>query len=159
MSVISAPPSARLLVEAGPGTGKTDTLVARLKYLVDSGGLSPSRVLVLSFSVDAVKELKARIERARMGGDTKIAFIDIRTFDSSQADSSVGLLPLTNSRNSVMMNVFFARSTSYRPTRPLPLLRLNSSTFSSMRCRILSAFAQTLLWSCTFRPAGLYSIR
>ena len=43
LAVVSAPHSARLFVEAGPGTGKTDTLVARLKHLMEVGGLRPPR--------------------------------------------------------------------------------------------------------------------
>jgi len=68
-------------VEAGPGTGKSETLVARLKHLLGPGGLNPAQVLVLSFSVAAVKELKARIGR-QAAGHSSLAFVDIRTFDS-----------------------------------------------------------------------------
>lgn len=79
--VIEAPPDARLLIEAGPGTGKSETLVARLHYLLDTGGLSPAQMLILSFSVAAVKELKSRILR-QAAGHSALAFVDIRTFDS-----------------------------------------------------------------------------
>ena len=80
--VITASTGSRLMVEAGPGTGKTEVLVLRLKHLLGAGGLNPSEILVLSFSVAAVRELRSRIERARAGGDATMSFIDIRTFDS-----------------------------------------------------------------------------
>ena len=80
--VISAGPFARIIVEAGPGTGKTETLVLRLKHLVRPENLRSSNILVLSFSVAAVKELKSRIARLCAGGDNSVAFVEIRTFDS-----------------------------------------------------------------------------
>ncbi len=77
--VVCASPSMRLIVEAGPGTGKTETLVNRLKFLVREGCLPPSSIVVLSFSVAAVKELKTRLERRESGAE---AYVEIRTFDS-----------------------------------------------------------------------------
>ena len=48
------------LLEAGPGTGKTRTLVARVEALLDSG-VEPSKILVLTFSNKAAGELVERI--------------------------------------------------------------------------------------------------
>lgn len=48
------------LLEAGPGTGKTQTLVARVNSLL-TDGVSPERVLVLTFSNKAAGELSERI--------------------------------------------------------------------------------------------------
>jgi len=48
------------LLEAGPGTGKTQTLVARVTDLLASG-VNPSRILVLTFSNKAAGELSERI--------------------------------------------------------------------------------------------------
>ncbi len=53
-----------VLVEAGPGTGKTRTLVARVAYLLDSGA-QPESLLVLTYSNRAAGELRERIARAR----------------------------------------------------------------------------------------------
>ena len=49
-----------LLVLAGPGTGKTTTLVEAVARRVE-GGLSPDEVLVLTFSRKAAGELRERI--------------------------------------------------------------------------------------------------
>ena len=49
-----------LLVDAGPGTGKTRTLVRRIKYLLENGVLSGS-ILALTFSIKASEEMRERI--------------------------------------------------------------------------------------------------
>ncbi len=48
------------LLEAGPGTGKTQTLVARVEGLIEEG-LDPRRILVLTFSNKAAGEMSERI--------------------------------------------------------------------------------------------------
>lgn len=48
------------LLQAGPGTGKTRTLVQRVEFLLSSG-VSPSEILVLTFSNKAANELNERI--------------------------------------------------------------------------------------------------
>lgn len=50
-----------LLVLAGPGTGKTTTLVEAVVKRIESRGLSPDEVLVLTFSRKAAEELRNRI--------------------------------------------------------------------------------------------------
>lgn len=55
---------AAYLLEAGPGTGKTQTLAARVEGLLDDG-VDPRRILVLTFSNKAAGEMAARIARRR----------------------------------------------------------------------------------------------
>jgi superfamily I DNA/RNA helicase/RecB family exonuclease len=50
-----------LLVLAGPGTGKTTTIVAAVADRIQRRGLDPERVLVLTFSRKAAAELRERI--------------------------------------------------------------------------------------------------
>jgi superfamily I DNA/RNA helicase/RecB family exonuclease len=50
-----------LLVLAGPGTGKTTTIVESVVHRVARRGLDPSRLLVLTFSRKAAEELRERI--------------------------------------------------------------------------------------------------
>ena len=50
-----------VLVNAGPGTGKTATLIRRLEYLIREKGVLPSEILVLTFSRDAAGELHQRV--------------------------------------------------------------------------------------------------
>jgi superfamily I DNA/RNA helicase len=49
-----------LLVDAGPGTGKTRTLVQRIKHLLDKRSL-PSSFLALTFSNKAAEEMRERL--------------------------------------------------------------------------------------------------
>ncbi|NYJ36412.1 ATP-dependent helicase [Nocardiopsis aegyptia] len=50
-----------LLVLAGPGTGKTTTIVEAVVDRVERRGVDPSRILVLTFSRKAAQELRERI--------------------------------------------------------------------------------------------------
>lgn len=52
------------LVIAGAGAGKTTTVAAKVKYLVDKKGVNPEQILVISFTNKAVGELRDRINKA-----------------------------------------------------------------------------------------------
>lgn len=52
-----------LLLEAGPGTGKTLTLVARIIHLIESGA-DPASILALTFSNKAAREITDRVADA-----------------------------------------------------------------------------------------------
>ena len=80
--MIEADAGIRMVVVAGPGTGKTEVACARIAHLVDHG-LSPSSVLVLSFTRAATSEMRQRIARNSLkhNGST-LAAVEIRTLDS-----------------------------------------------------------------------------
>ena len=50
-----------LLIAAGAGTGKTSCLIERLAHMVNSG-ISPSNILLLTFTNSAAKEMRDRAE-------------------------------------------------------------------------------------------------
>jgi DNA helicase-2/ATP-dependent DNA helicase PcrA len=64
-AIISAPMSP-LLVVAGAGSGKTETMAARVVWLVANGYARPEQVLGLTFTRKAAGELAHRV-RARLG--------------------------------------------------------------------------------------------
>lgn len=64
-------------VVAGPGTGKTSTLIHRIKYLIEDEGVEPSELLVLTFTNKAALEL---VERLRSAGIANAADIWAGTF-------------------------------------------------------------------------------
>jgi len=49
------------LIIAGAGSGKTTTVVGKIKYLVERHNIEPSKILLISFTSKSVKELKNRI--------------------------------------------------------------------------------------------------
>jgi DNA helicase-4 len=51
------------LVIAGAGAGKTTTVAAKVKYLIDKKAIDPSEILVISYTNKAVDELKERINK------------------------------------------------------------------------------------------------
>jgi DNA helicase-2/ATP-dependent DNA helicase PcrA len=51
-----------VLVDAGPGTGKTKTLVRRVEYLVRENKVEPEKILLLTFSNEAAGELQERLQ-------------------------------------------------------------------------------------------------
>ena len=52
------------LVIAGAGAGKTTTVSAKVKYLVERKGIRPDQILVISFTNKAVGELQDKINKA-----------------------------------------------------------------------------------------------
>lgn len=51
------------LVIAGAGAGKTTTVAAKVKYLVEKQNVKPEEILVVSFTNKAVDELKEKIQK------------------------------------------------------------------------------------------------
>ena len=50
-----------LLIIAGPGSGKTRTVVHSIAYAIENGEM-PEQILAFSFTVKASKELKNRVK-------------------------------------------------------------------------------------------------
>ncbi|KMZ11443.1 ATP-dependent DNA helicase pcrA [Candidatus Burkholderia humilis] len=73
---------AAFLLQAGPGTGKTRTLVARVESLLDEG-VDPWRILLLTFSNKAAGEMAERIAQKR---PQQAAALCIGTFHSFGLD-------------------------------------------------------------------------
>jgi len=60
-TAITHPYNRPMLVNAGPGAGKTAVLVARIVHLLHVQGLKPSEILVLAFNRAVVQEIRARV--------------------------------------------------------------------------------------------------
>jgi hypothetical protein len=76
--IVQAPGSAKILVTAGPGTGKTHVLIHRLADLISNQGMAPGELLVLSFSRAAVREIRDRLRKVRGNA----GYVRAATFDS-----------------------------------------------------------------------------
>ena len=56
-----------LLIIAGPGTGKTRTLTARIVYRILEHGIPPGEILAVTFTNKAAEEMKERLEKQLSG--------------------------------------------------------------------------------------------
>lgn len=60
--------SGPVLIVAGPGTGKTKTLAARIVHLIKNGA-GPGEILALTFTKKAAEEMRQRVATELGGGD------------------------------------------------------------------------------------------
>ncbi|KAF1691568.1 DNA helicase UvrD [Pseudoxanthomonas jiangsuensis] len=60
-----------VLIIAGPGSGKSFTLVERIVYLITQKGVAPESLLVVTFTDKAARELTTRISNRLSGLDIK----------------------------------------------------------------------------------------
>ena len=82
--IIQLLPFERTIVNAGPGTGQTWTLIEKIKYLLTNSQIPSENILVLCFSRAAVEVVRKRLSEAFEQGDLPITWqmLDVRTFDS-----------------------------------------------------------------------------
>lgn len=61
-SIVASPPEKNILVLAGPGSGKTRTIVHRCAWLIRAKSADPSSILILCFNHQAMIEIRKRIK-------------------------------------------------------------------------------------------------
>lgn len=62
-----------MLVIAGPGSGKTTVLTARIRNLIEEYSVNPANILVITFTKAAANEMKSRFNNM-MGKSTNVTF-------------------------------------------------------------------------------------
>ncbi|MFA5902446.1 MAG: UvrD-helicase domain-containing protein [Desulfobacula sp.] len=72
--------SRAIIIQAGPGTGKTRTLTAKIAYLVSEKGIDPGSILALTFTNKAAKELEKRIQKYLPGPERQANTVTAATF-------------------------------------------------------------------------------
>lgn len=80
-TLIGFPSDRRVLVTAGPGTGKTAVACAKVASLLDQR-LSPASILMFSFTRTAVAEVRNRISALAASGAEAAGAVRITTLDS-----------------------------------------------------------------------------
>ena len=66
-----------VLIIAGPGTGKTFTLVKRVVFLISEKGVKPDNILIATFTEKAAKELITRISEELLKLDVAVNVNDL----------------------------------------------------------------------------------
>jgi superfamily I DNA/RNA helicase len=82
--VCTAPFTRKLLVNAGPGSGKTHVLMMRCAHLIHAQNIKPSEILVLAFNRAVVFEIRDRIRDLfrELGYGSHVRRLDVSTFHS-----------------------------------------------------------------------------
>ena len=62
------------MVIAGPGSGKTAVITGRIKYLIESAGVSPADILVITFTRAAAAEMEQRFKAMTKGHSYPVRF-------------------------------------------------------------------------------------
>lgn len=68
-----------VLLLAVPGSGKTTVLIHRLGYLMDCRGIPPERILTVTYTVAATRDMRARF--ARTFGEDRASRLEFRTIN------------------------------------------------------------------------------
>ena len=72
-------PAAPVLVLAGPGSGKTRVLTYRVAYLINQLGTAPFKILAVTFTNKAAREMETRLTKLL---DRSVQGIWLGTFHS-----------------------------------------------------------------------------
>lgn len=94
--VMRHPYDRHLLVNAGPGAGKTSVLVGRIAHLIREQQIKPAEIVVLAFNRAVVFEIRKRVRElfASLGYGSYVRRVRVSTFHSlamrSLADAGVG---------------------------------------------------------------------
>ena len=68
------------LIVAGPGSGKTSTLIGRATYLIREQGIAPEHILALTFSRKAAAEMQERLDKMLASSTGDIGTPKVSTF-------------------------------------------------------------------------------
>lgn len=69
-----------LLVTAGPGSGKTTVITHHIQFLINSLGIPPEKILVITFTKSAATEMKERFLHLTGHKDTDVVFGTFHAF-------------------------------------------------------------------------------
>jgi superfamily I DNA/RNA helicase len=123
-----------VLIAAGPGTGKTQTLIKRILFLLEKG-TAPHKILALTFSNRATEEMRERIAAVRPNEAKQMKIMTFHSFgldilrrfyDEAGLDNDSELLDKIDAllfleKNLVSINLLHYQSL-HEPTQNLPAI-------------------------------------
>src|SRR2546423_10891316 len=112
-----------VLILAGPGSGKTRVITHRIAYLVQHENISPWRIVAVTFTIKAAKEMRERLEK--LVGINESKEMSIRTFHAICARilrvEADHLAPLGLNRSFVILDTEDQATLIKQPIRSLNL--------------------------------------
>jgi len=78
---VTLPPFGAAAIIAGPGTGKTKTLISRIAYLIEECGVKARDITAVTFTNKAAKEMRERLTQ-QLGSKRAAAGVTVGTFHS-----------------------------------------------------------------------------
>ncbi len=140
-------PEPIIAVAAGPGTGKTKTLVDRILFLLSEGGAKPSEITAVTFTREAAREMRQRLEEKL--GKRSLSAMTINTFHAI-CFAQLGNPPLIGKAASLALaeEVLKARGNKLSPHRLLQAIsqRKNGASKKDPKIppEILDAYQEAL---------------
>ena len=151
---VCAPDDAPLLIDACPGSGKTRLLTHRAAWLVRARGVEPWELLLLSFTNQAVAELRARL--GPLLGRRARSCRSPRSTPSAAGWPSTSSWPAARSPSTTCSTSRWPRSTG--ATRCGPSCTAPSATCWSMSSQDVDARQAALIRHLVAPPAGLTAV-
>jgi len=104
LQVINSEGQSRLVVDAGPGTGKTAVACKRIAELINRGFCLPHEIIVISFTNTAVYEIRERIKQY-LSNESDVLNIKVSTLDSFAGKLRAGFDSLNLTDTSFDQNI------------------------------------------------------
>ena len=143
-------PAQTTAVIAGPGTGKTKTLVSRIEYLITQKGVSPKEITAVTFTRQAAQEMQSRLEHTL--GKKAVRGLTVGTFHAI----ALGLLSRKaiadrETRLMLMADVLRERGEKISPAAALERLSLHKNGKPAILSEVIMADYQQRLENANLR--------
>ena len=100
-----------LLIEAGPGAGKTRVIIERIKFLYNDLKVKPESLVVITFTKKAAQELIERLREEDISQDDidQMAISTIHSFCYSLLDRDNSVLEVISDDNNERLDLFIRK--------------------------------------------------